>query len=101
MTRWCGWRRASYPRSDGSTDPPWCGVPNCTIAPIAAAMSGSEDGPVTAGCVKAEAPERESLAWVQALSGAGSDREEALERLHALLLRAARFEVNRRRRLGA
>jgi RNA polymerase sigma-70 factor (ECF subfamily) len=56
---------------------------------------------VTAGCVKAEAPERESRAWVQALSGAGSDREEALERLHALLLRAARFELNRRRRLGA
>jgi RNA polymerase sigma-70 factor (ECF subfamily) len=39
----------------------------------------------------------ESLRWVQALSGTGSEREDALERLHALLLRAARFEVNRRR----
>jgi RNA polymerase sigma-70 factor, ECF subfamily len=51
--------------------------------------------------VKAEVAERESLTWVQALSGAGPDREEALERLHALLSRAAHFELNRRRRLGA
>jgi RNA polymerase sigma-70 factor (ECF subfamily) len=63
-------------------------------------MSGAKDGPVIAGSAKAESPDRESLAWVRELSGAGSDREEALERLHALLLRAARFEVNRRRRPG-
>ena len=31
-----------------------------------------------------------------AISSAGPDREEAAERLHALLLRAARFEVARR-----
>jgi RNA polymerase sigma-70 factor (ECF subfamily) len=55
---------------------------------------------VIAGSVTADAGERESLAWVQALSGARSDRDEAVERLHALLLRAARFELNRRRRLG-
>ena len=77
-----------------------CVRPSCTIAPIAAAMSAAKDGQVIAGSVTAEAGERESLAWVQALSGAGSDRDEALERLHALLLRAARFEVNRRSRLG-
>jgi RNA polymerase sigma-70 factor (ECF subfamily) len=39
----------------------------------------------------------ESRAWVAALAGDGADREAALERLHALLLRAARFELSRRR----
>jgi hypothetical protein len=34
----------------------------------------------------------ESRAWVAALAGQGGDREAALGRLHALLLRAARFE---------
>jgi RNA polymerase sigma-70 factor (ECF subfamily) len=39
----------------------------------------------------------ESREWLRALRGTGAGREEALERLHALLLRAARFEVARRR----
>ena len=34
---------------------------------------------------------------ITALRSAGPERDEAIERLHALLLRAARFEVNRRR----
>ena len=38
----------------------------------------------------------ESRAWVEALSGTGRERDEAIERLHALLLRAACFEVARR-----
>jgi len=38
----------------------------------------------------------ESQAWLDALTGGGSRREEAVERLHALLLRAARFEIVRR-----
>ena len=38
----------------------------------------------------------ESVGWLRALSGTGSEREDAVERLHALLLRAARFEVARR-----
>jgi len=50
---------------------------------------------------RARASDLESFAWVQALSGGGSERDEAVERLHALLLRAARFELNRRRRLGS
>jgi RNA polymerase sigma-70 factor (ECF subfamily) len=45
-----------------------------------------------------DALDPESAAWVRGLSGVGSDRERALARLHALLLRAARFEVRRRRR---
>jgi RNA polymerase sigma-70 factor (ECF subfamily) len=39
----------------------------------------------------------ESRVWLEALQGAGPSREEAIVRLHQLLLRAARFEVNRRR----
>src|SRR5688572_19769645 len=39
----------------------------------------------------------DSDAWVAALSAPGPAREAACSRLHELLLRAARFEVNRRR----
>jgi RNA polymerase sigma-70 factor, ECF subfamily len=39
----------------------------------------------------------ESVAWLAALRSDGADRERALAELHALLVRAARFEVNRRR----
>jgi RNA polymerase sigma-70 factor, ECF subfamily len=38
----------------------------------------------------------ESRAWVAALSGTGRRHDEAVQALHALLLRAARFEVARR-----
>lgn len=40
----------------------------------------------------------ESLDWIDALAGEGPRREDAVRRLHSLLLRAARFELNRRRR---
>ena len=47
------------------------------------------------------APERpldpESREWLSSLHATGSTREEAIGRLHALLLRAAHFEVARRR----
>ena len=39
----------------------------------------------------------ESREWLRALRSTGPTREEAIARLHALLLRAARFEVARRR----
>ena len=46
-------------------------------------------------------PERtlddESRAWLRDLRADGATRDEAVARLHALLLRAARFEVGRRR----
>ena len=42
----------------------------------------------------------ESRDWLQALSDTGPTREAAVERLHALLLRAARFEVARRQYAG-
>ena len=43
------------------------------------------------------APDGESEAWLTALRSSDGRRDEALGRLHELLLRAARFEVNRRR----
>jgi RNA polymerase sigma-70 factor (ECF subfamily) len=39
----------------------------------------------------------ESRRWIARLSSKGDERESALRELHELLLRAARFEVNRRR----
>lgn len=42
------------------------------------------------------APDPESARWLQALGGEGETRRAAVERLHELLLRAARFEVARR-----
>jgi RNA polymerase sigma-70 factor (ECF subfamily) len=42
-------------------------------------------------------PDEESRAWLSALRDEGHLREEAVGRLHELLLRAARFEVARRR----
>ena len=44
-----------------------------------------------------KAPDDESLGWLRALSCEGSEHDDAVERLHALLLRAARIEVARRR----
>ena len=39
----------------------------------------------------------ESRGWLRRLRGDGATRDEAVAELHALLLRAARFETNRRR----
>jgi RNA polymerase sigma-70 factor, ECF subfamily len=39
----------------------------------------------------------ESREWISSLQSSGSIREEAIARLHVLLLKAARFEVARRR----
>jgi len=44
------------------------------------------------------APDTESRAWLEALSGTGRHRDDAIKRLHELLVRAARFEIARRRR---
>jgi RNA polymerase sigma-70 factor (ECF subfamily) len=41
--------------------------------------------------------ETDSRAWLRVLRGSGPERDKAVERLHELLVRAARFEVSRRR----
>ena len=38
-------------------------------------------------------PDVESLGWLRALSGTGRERQDAVERLHALLLRTARMRA--------
>jgi RNA polymerase sigma-70 factor, ECF subfamily len=44
----------------------------------------------------AQAPDIESQSWVASLSGTGPGREDAVHRLHELLVRAAHAEVARR-----
>jgi RNA polymerase sigma-70 factor (ECF subfamily) len=46
----------------------------------------------------ADALDPDSRRWLDDLAGAGHARDDAVARLHELLLRAARFEVARRRR---
>jgi RNA polymerase sigma-70 factor (ECF subfamily) len=45
----------------------------------------------------AQTPDAESKRWLHALAGTGHAHDEAVGRLHELLLRAARYEVSRRR----
>jgi RNA polymerase sigma-70 factor, ECF subfamily len=44
------------------------------------------------------AADRDSRAWIEDLTAQGRVRDEAIDRLHELLVRAARFEVGRRAR---
>jgi RNA polymerase sigma-70 factor (ECF subfamily) len=43
-------------------------------------------------------PDAESRGWVEALAGTGRRHDDAVTRLHGLLVRAARFEIARRGR---
>jgi RNA polymerase sigma-70 factor (ECF subfamily) len=47
--------------------------------------------------VKPVPADPESREWLRSLRASGAERDAAVARLHALLLRAARFEVGRRR----
>jgi RNA polymerase sigma-70 factor, ECF subfamily len=60
---------------------------------VTAPAALQDDRPSSQG----HAPDAESLGWLRALSGTGRERDDAIERLHALLLGAARAEVARRR----
>ena len=53
--------------------------------------------PISAADSEPERAQADSRAWLRALRGEGAERDEAVARLHELLLRAARFEVSRRR----
>ena len=59
--------------------------------PPAPPMSEHSEAPPVPG------PDAESRAWVVGLRAAGPPREEFSRRLHDLLLRASRFEMNRRK----
>ena len=67
-------------------------------------MSGSAGSVSTVQRASATAPadrETEARAWLAALRSSGAEHELAAARLHALLLRAARFELSRRRQMLA
>src|SRR5919204_4035656 len=72
------------------------------VASAAATVAGPEmesaTEPVTIRSAQRLRPlDDESLDWLRSLRGTHAVREAAISRLHALLLRAARFEVARRR----
>jgi RNA polymerase sigma-70 factor (ECF subfamily) len=53
--------------------------------------------PVTGGAPRTPQPlDADSREWLRSLRASGAEREAATARLHALLLRAARFEAGRR-----
>ena len=60
-----------------------------TVYPRPAMERGLESSDVSSA--------EQSQAWLTALRSEGPERERAIARLHALLLRAARFELSRRR----
>src|ERR671934_1417018 len=71
------------------------------IAPAATVSPRQMESAAPAGAEAAPAIERaldeESRKWLRELRSSGAVRDEAVARLHALLLRAASFEVARRR----
>ena len=70
------------------------------MSELASTVSGhvGADPPITRTGAGAAEPELDpaSREWLSSLRAEGQARDEAIERLHALLLRGARFEVGRR-----
>jgi RNA polymerase sigma-70 factor (ECF subfamily) len=60
-------------------------------------MAGSVPAVQRPAAVARPDRDAEARAWLAALRSTGSEREAAARELHALLLRAARFELSRRR----
>jgi RNA polymerase sigma-70 factor (ECF subfamily) len=65
-------------------------------ATVARVASHSTVGSATTPAAR-QASDPESRAWLDGLRAVGADHDDAVQRLHALLLRGARFEVARRR----
>jgi RNA polymerase sigma-70 factor (ECF subfamily) len=53
--------------------------------------------PISAAASEPDRAQADSHEWLAALRRPGTERDEAIGRLHELLVRAARFEVSRRR----
>jgi RNA polymerase sigma-70 factor, ECF subfamily len=62
-----------------------------------ASLARAVANPLTAGANVAISVDRDSRAWLKRLNSTGAERQAAIAELHALLVRAATFEVNRRR----
>lgn len=65
-------------------------------APIVSRMESAAGAPTSVDDDRRGSLDDESAAWLRDLRADGAVHEEAVERLHALLLRAARFETTRR-----
>ena len=78
-------RLAGEPFSGGGSPPP-------ADAPVTART----DAAINRSAIDAQRLDRASRAWLDALHSHSPRREEAIGRLHALLLREARFDVRRR-----
>jgi RNA polymerase sigma-70 factor, ECF subfamily len=68
-----------------------------TGTPPRGSLGGALANPAAASGNVASRIDRESKAWLERLSSTGPQRQAAIGDLHELLLRAASFEVNRRR----
>jgi RNA polymerase sigma-70 factor, ECF subfamily len=65
-----------------------------------ASVAGRESLPIATPVTPSSTPlseSSESSAWLEALRGSGPGYDDAVEKLHALLMRAARYEVSKRR----
>jgi RNA polymerase sigma-70 factor (ECF subfamily) len=72
--------------------------PSSSMATVTRPVSVADRAmPEASLSIAGRGPDAESAAWVESLSGAGREQEQAVERLHALLLRASYFEIGRRR----
>jgi RNA polymerase sigma-70 factor, ECF subfamily len=69
---------------------------NAATLPVGPMESTTHAGART-GTASPSLLDEESREWLRSLRADGATRDEAVARLHALLLRAARFEVARRR----
>jgi RNA polymerase sigma-70 factor (ECF subfamily) len=70
-----------------------------SAGPTAGSCSGSVGDALTDSSkitVEAARADQESRVWIERLRATGPERDAALAELHALLLRAARFEIGRR-----
>jgi RNA polymerase sigma-70 factor, ECF subfamily len=83
----------AHPRAAGGPSPTVMRSAVSLAAPSVAEGSAMQEA---SSSVDARAPDAESVAWIEALTGPGPQRDDAIERLHALLVRACRFEVGRR-----
>jgi RNA polymerase sigma-70 factor (ECF subfamily) len=68
-----------------------------SVAPVDASREAANVETRPKAEIRREGPDPESRTWITALRASGHPRDQAVARLHALLLRAARFEVSRRR----
>src|SRR5438034_5094204 len=87
--------RGTHPR------PPRGGIAGLSAAVTATVLGTEMESAAVPSTRRTKATPRplddDSREWLSSLRATGAVREAAIERLHALLLRAARFEVSRRR----